>query len=154
MQKIELNLPNEQATINLAKKLAILLKKGDFVSLNGELGAGKSTLARAIIRFLAEDNNLDVPSPSFALVQEYNITSILNIYHCDFYRLHNPQEVLELDVGILAQSFKENNAIYLVEWAAKAGSLLRVPDIIITLKESNDGRLVTIEGNENIVSKI
>ena len=69
---LSLTLPNEAATAHLMADLALLLGAGDIITLSGDLGAGKTTAARAMIRYLADDEELEVPSPTFTLVQAYN----------------------------------------------------------------------------------
>lgn len=149
MHKLEVALLNETATKELGTNLATLLKGGDFVSLSGELGAGKSTLARSMIRYLMQEPELEVPSPSFALIQEY-FNGDLTIYHCDLYRINNPLEILQLDLNILTQCNIDKKAIYLVEWANKADNLLREANIKIILKEQNEGRIAIIESENKL----
>src|SRR5215212_9069106 len=90
-----LNLSNIAATENLAHFLAQELQPGDLVTLSGGLGAGKTTLARAIIRALANDPDLEVPSPTFTLLQTYE-TAAGPLVHADFYRLGGTGELREL----------------------------------------------------------
>ncbi|GHA22222.1 hypothetical protein GCM10007989_17010 [Devosia pacifica] len=119
-------LADPDATDALGAKLAALLKPGEIVSLEGDLGAGKSALARAMIRTLAGDPNLEVPSPTFALVQPY-VAGEQTILHADLYRLGDPDELLELGL------FDDPGAILLVEWAERAPELLERADIRISL---------------------
>src|SRR5215217_9234411 len=109
-------LPDDAATHNLGAELARRLGPGDLVILEGDLGAGKTALARSIIRTLADDPALDVPSPTFALVQPYD-TPRGPVLHADLYRLGDPREVDEL--GLLDNP----DAIVLVEWAARAPAI-------------------------------
>ena len=96
----------------LGQWIARGLRVGDAIALEGDLGAGKTTLARAILRALGVEG--DVPSPSFTLVQHYDTTR-LKIAHCDFYRIENPAEVDELG---LEDALKEG--AILVEWPQRA----------------------------------
>ncbi|MGE5150089.1 MAG: tRNA (adenosine(37)-N6)-threonylcarbamoyltransferase complex ATPase subunit type 1 TsaE, partial [Rhodospirillaceae bacterium] len=111
-------LPNEQATEALGATLAARLKPGDVVGLKGDLGAGKTTLARAIIRAAAADPDLIVPSPTFTLVEVYD-TPRGAYWHFDLYRLDDPEQVYEL-------GWEEARAegIVLVEWPERLGRLL------------------------------
>ena len=93
----KLNLPDVAATERLAHFLAQELQPGDLVTLSGGLGAGKTTLARAIIQTLADDPELEVPSPTFTLVQTYETPTAL-VWHFDLYRLKDPQEAVELGI--------------------------------------------------------
>src|SRR6185295_5980001 len=90
-------LANEQATRRLAVDLASVLKPGDLVTLSGDLGAGKTAFARALIRHLAADEALDVPSPTFTLVQTYALPRF-TVVHADLYRVGHPGELAELGV--------------------------------------------------------
>lgn len=104
------DLPSEAATEALAAALAPLLRPGDLVLLQGVLGAGKSFLARALIRALADDSFAEVPSPTFTLVQSYE-TPAGEVWHADLYRLSDPEEIVELG---LEDAFE--TAICLLEW--------------------------------------
>jgi tRNA threonylcarbamoyladenosine biosynthesis protein TsaE len=109
-------LPDEEATAALARGLAACLRPGDLVALEGDLGAGKTALARAAIRALAGAQE-EVPSPTFTLVQTYEAPSA-TIWHFDLYRLSDPEEVVEL-------GWDEARAgICLVEWPDRLGRLL------------------------------
>lgn len=119
-------LPDDEATIAFGQELALLLAPGDIVSLEGELGAGKSALARATIRALAGDPELDVPSPTFALVQPYD-TPRGPVLHADLYRLGDAAEADEL--GLLDNA----SAVVLVEWAERAAHVADAATIVIAL---------------------
>ena len=112
----ELILEDEAATDDLGRFLAGLLAPGDRVALSGGLGGGKTTLARAMIRALAGDPSLDVPSPTFTLLQPYEAADGRAILHADLYRLRSPDELVELGFEELAEG-----AIALVEWPDRLG---------------------------------
>ena len=95
-----LTLQNEAATAQLMADLGLLLGKGDVVALTGDLGAGKTSAARALIRSLAGDETLEVPSPSFTLVQPYELPG-LTLLHADFYRVSEEDEIAELGLSPL-----------------------------------------------------
>src|SRR5271156_5381607 len=95
MPAFSMPLPDETTTEQLGATLARRLKRGDIVGLKGELGAGKTTLARAIVRAAAEDPELIVPSPTFTLVEVYD-TPKGPYWHFDLYRLETPEQVYEL----------------------------------------------------------
>lgn len=86
---------NEQETAAIAEKLSRSLKPGDIIFLRGNLGTGKTVFARALIRALTGDPALDVPSPTFTLVQTYNTQNAV-LWHFDLYRIKGPKEVYEL----------------------------------------------------------
>ena len=106
-------MPDEAATLALGRELAPLLVPGMVVWLEGELGAGKTTLARALLRGLGHTG--PVKSPTYTLVEVYVVSS-LYWYHFDFYRFNNPEE---FDDAGLGEYFREDS-ICLVEWPAKA----------------------------------
>ncbi|MBF0680021.1 MAG: tRNA (adenosine(37)-N6)-threonylcarbamoyltransferase complex ATPase subunit type 1 TsaE [Devosia sp.] len=119
-------LPDDAATSAFGAELAEMLVPGDIVSLEGELGAGKSALARATIRALAGDPELEIPSPTFALVQPYD-TSKGQVLHADLYRLGDAAEADEL--GLLDNV----DGIVLVEWAERAEQVVDAVTITIAL---------------------
>lgn len=131
-------LPDDQATAALGAELAQTLVPGDLLILEGDLGAGKTSLARAIIRALAGDPNLEVPSPTFSLVQPYE-TPRGPVLHADLYRLGDPREVDEL--GLLDNP----GAIVLVEWAERDPEVVRAATVSVSLAipPGGEGRLVT-----------
>jgi tRNA threonylcarbamoyl adenosine modification protein YjeE len=125
-------LPDDEATATLGTQLAAALKPGDLVLLQGGLGAGKTALARAIIRNLSNDPALDVPSPSFALVQPYE-TDVAPVLHADLYRLAGAREIEELGL------FDRAEAIVLVEWPERAPDLNSRATVRVNLSIPPDG---------------
>lgn len=99
-------------TEEIARCIATRLSVGDMIALEGDLGAGKTTLVRAVLRALGVGG--EVPSPSFTLVQQYD-TPQLKVAHCDFYRIESPAEVDELGLG---DALKDGAV--LVEWPERA----------------------------------
>jgi tRNA threonylcarbamoyl adenosine modification protein YjeE len=130
VERIHLN--DDDATAALGKKLAGQLRQGNLVLLQGSLGAGKTALARSIIRTLVGDEGLEVPSPSFALVQPYEAPSG-PILHADLYRLRDAREVDELGL------FDRGNAIVLVEWPDRAPELKARAQLVIRLDIPRNG---------------
>jgi len=111
-------LPSEEALGLFIADVATVLAPGDVLTLSGDLGAGKTTCARALIRYLAGDPTLEVPSPTFTLVQPYDLPSG-PLIHADLYRIGDASEVEELDL------FDDGSgAICVVEWPLRAGHLL------------------------------
>lgn len=105
---------SEQDTISLATDFAQKLTRGDVILLDGDLGAGKSVFARAVIRALVGDEALEVPSPTFTLVQTYD-SPRGELYHFDLYRLNDPEDIFEL-------GWEEAlTGISLVEWPDRLG---------------------------------
>src|SRR4029077_10439041 len=127
-------LEDEDAIAGLAADVAALIGPGDLVTLSGGLGAGKTAFARALIRILTGEQDLEVPSPAFTLMQVY---AGLNfpIVHADFYRIEKPRDVMEL-------GFEEacDDALVLVEWPGHAGGFLDVArlDIEFGLDKDRD----------------
>ena len=98
-----LALANEEATRRLAADVANMLKPGDFIALAGDLGAGKTTFVRAMVAYLANDTAIEVPSPSFTLVQHYDLPRF-RLVHADFYRLAGTNELAELGLDEIADA--------------------------------------------------
>ncbi|HEX2654569.1 MAG TPA: tRNA (adenosine(37)-N6)-threonylcarbamoyltransferase complex ATPase subunit type 1 TsaE [Xanthobacteraceae bacterium] len=111
-------LANEQATQKFAIDLAAALGPGDLVTLSGDLGTGKTTFARALIRHLAGDKLLEVPSPTFTLVQNYALPRFA-VIHADLYRLSGPDDLDELGIDDAAK-----HSVVLVEWPDRAAETL------------------------------
>ena len=142
-----LELENAQATARLGEDLARALKRGDVLALSGEIGAGKSTLARALIRAMADDAELEVPSPTFTLVQAY--AARIPISHFDLYRLGPPEELRELGLDEAVEA-----CLCLVEWPERAGNLLPETSVRLELKESGSGRTASISGPAEAMERI
>jgi len=136
------SLPDEAATDRLGGALARHLRPRDVVALQGGLGAGKTTLARAILRAAAGDPGLIVPSPTFTLAEVYDTPRGV-FWHFDLYRLEEPEQVFEL-------GWEEARAdgIALVEWAERLGALLPRERLGVTLAIEGDGRRAVLEGDE------
>jgi N-acetylmuramate 1-kinase len=111
-------LPNEQATARFAIDIAAALEPGDLVTLSGDLGAGKTTFARALIRCLAGDDAVEVPSPTFTLMQGYELPRF-PLVHADFYRLSGAAEIAELGFDDLP-----DDTVVVLEWPDRAAGFL------------------------------
>ena len=144
---IEVRLADEAATARLGEDLAAAAAAGDVFALAGDLGAGKTTLARGFIRALAGDPDLDVPSPTFTLVQPYEAR--LPVHHYDLYRLADGAELDEL-------GFDEAVAdgVALVEWPERAGDRLPSTAVRIQLTPEGEGRLARIAGPDAAMARI
>jgi tRNA threonylcarbamoyladenosine biosynthesis protein TsaE len=130
---------SEDDTARLARYLAGILLPGDAVFLDGDLGMGKSVFSRALIRTATDIPDMDVPSPTFTLVQIYE-TDTAPIWHFDLYRIKTPDEIWELGWEDALQD------IILVEWPSRLGSGL-APANRLALgfhQDKEDNRIITI----------
>lgn len=130
-------LPAETDTLALGSALGRALEPGLVIYLCGELGAGKTTLARGVLRGLGYTGR--VKSPTFALVEAYKLSKIY-LYHFDFYRFDDPQELR--DAGF--REYFTPDAVCLVEWPDKAADL-PAADIRIAMQVTGGGRSVGLE---------
>jgi N-acetylmuramate 1-kinase len=113
-----LALANEAATANLMADLALLIGAGDVITLSGDLGAGKTAAARALIRYLASDPDIEVPSPTFTLAQSYDLAPF-PLVHADLYRINDATELEEIGLSPLPEG-----VVALIEWPERAPSAL------------------------------
>jgi tRNA threonylcarbamoyl adenosine modification protein YjeE len=128
----EIVVQDELATRELARDLAFAIAPGDVLAIGGELGSGKSALARAIIRTLAGNENLEVPSPTFTLMQVYELPRFA-VVHADLYRVNTLAELSEI-----GWEEASSGAAVLVEWPEKAGPLLQAERLEIHLELAPD----------------
>jgi tRNA threonylcarbamoyladenosine biosynthesis protein TsaE len=139
---VELRLPNEAATVRAGTALAQALpdlSRGTFlVALSGELGSGKTTLARAMLRTLGVQGA--VRSPTFTLVEPYE-TSRGPVHHLDLYRLDGSAAALE---GIGFRDLRGQPGLLLVEWPERAGPGLGTPDLDVRLAPEGTGRRISL----------
>ena len=120
-------LADETATAHLMADLALLIGAGDIITLSGDLGAGKTAAARAMIRYLAGDDEMEVPSPTFTLAQSYELPSF-PLVHADLYRINDPNELEEIGLSPLP-----DGVVVLVEWPERASALMPEDRIDIAL---------------------
>jgi len=137
-----LQLTNEDDTAQLGQTLAQFSIAGDCFLLRGQIGAGKSALARAFIRALLGPD-VEVPSPTFTLVQTYDHGDV-EIWHADLYRLSDPQEAVELGLTDAI-----DNQICLIEWPELLGDMTPDDALDIQLDVTKDAHLATITYSEN-----
>ncbi len=139
-----IDIADEAGTVALAKDLATLLKSGDTLTLAGDLGAGKTTFARALIRELLNDPAIEAPSPTFTLMQVYEAGAI-RIVHADFYRIESASELPGL-----GWEEEVEGAVVLIEWAERAPDALPQDRLDLRLSftddENPDARRITISG--------
>lgn len=154
---LSIDLPDESATEALGRQLAVIAAKlhpdasgrlipgdgaGGRIHLQGDLGAGKTSLVRAFLRHCGVSGR--IKSPSYALLESYEVFN-LYLYHLDFYRFSDPNEWQ--DAG-----FKEiltDEALVLIEWPERAGTLLSDPDLLIRLEYVGNARKATLHAYTN-----
>ena len=144
-------LANEEATRRFAADVANMLEPGDFIALSGDLGAGKTTFVRAMIAHLANDATIEVPSPTFTLVQHYDLPRF-RVVHADLYRVAGADELAELGLDELADS------VVMMEWPDRAGRALpenRI-DIAFALAPHDgiDHRVVHMDGRGAAAARV
>ncbi len=137
-------LPDIAATEALGARIAAALQPGDVVALTGGLGAGKTTLARAIIAALGHQG--EVPSPSFAIIETYDPPAVrLPLVHADFYRLERPEEAEEIGLD----DYREGAAL-IAEWPDHAGGFGHEPGCLsITIETAETERTAIVEPGAN-----
>ncbi|MGB0908025.1 MAG: tRNA (adenosine(37)-N6)-threonylcarbamoyltransferase complex ATPase subunit type 1 TsaE [Maricaulaceae bacterium] len=140
------DLGDESATLALGARLAAHLAAGDVVALRGDLGAGKTTLARGLIRALIGET--DVPSPTYTLIQTYD-TPRAELWHGDMYRLERPEDAYEL--GLL-DAFED--CICLIEWPDKLGDLWPEDALDTHLTFDGEGRIATLSGDREWIENV
>ena len=121
----------------LGARLAVLCRPGMRIHLQGELGAGKTTLARGILHGLGYQGS--VKSPTYTLVEPYLIDNE-RIYHFDLYRIADPEELEAIGL----RDYLDGDSLCLVEWPERAAAFLGEPDLLITIAIEGQGRVVTL----------
>jgi tRNA threonylcarbamoyladenosine biosynthesis protein TsaE len=151
MVALNTTLPDEQATLDLGAAIAPAIEPGTVVYLSGELGVGKTTLVRGILRALGFAGR--VKSPTYGLLEVYEV-SRLHLHHFDFYRFRDPREWI--DAGF-RESFNGLNAS-LIEWPEKAAGILPPADLEIVLALHGTGRSAALTPKspkgEKIVARV
>lgn len=138
---LDVSLNSEADTAALGARVAAVCAPGDVITLTGGLGAGKTTLARALIRTLMGED-VDVPSPTFTLVQTYPAPD-LDIWHFDLYRLQDPREARELGLDESA------DGLCLIEWPERLGGDLPPGRLDISLSFAGDGRIARLSDHSD-----
>ena len=141
------NLPDADATTALARRVAPRLARGDTLLLSGDIGAGKSTFARALIQFRLGRQE-DVPSPTFTLVQVYDHDAG-DLWHCDLYRLTDTSEVFELGLDDAFES-----AICLIEWPDRLGTEAPATALSLMFTAGEAGHTIAMSGNADWAKRL
>lgn len=137
MSEVTLYLADEDAMVALGTRIAQVTQGHGIVFLDGDLGAGKTTLSRGIIRGLGHVGS--VKSPTFTLVEPYEIGEI-RAFHFDLYRLVDPEELEYLGI----RDYLEDDALCLIEWPQKGAGFLPKPDLTITISPHDSGRSLSL----------
>lgn len=146
---MRIELPDLGAMEHFGRAIAAALRPGDVVALTGGLGAGKTTLARAIIAGLGHQG--EVPSPSFAIVELYDPPAVrLPLVHADFYRLSRPEEAEEIGLD----DYRDGAAL-IAEWPDHAGGFAHEAGCLsIALEVLDDGRMAIVEGGADWLGRM
>lgn len=143
-----INLENLQETQRLGKAIGSISKAGDCICLKGDLGAGKTTLTQSIAQGLKVPSQCYVTSPSFAVMHEYS--GLIPLYHMDFYRLDNSNDVIELGL----EEYFYLDGLTVIEWSDRAVDILPKGKITIHIKAKKDSRrIVSLCTKNNILAK-
>lgn len=149
MKQLEYLLKDEAATVAMGKSLANVLQlqseqqqaqQSLIVFLNGDLGAGKTTLTRGFVRGMGHQGN--VKSPTYTLVEPYELAP-WQVYHFDLYRLSDPEELEYMGI----RDYFANNCCCFIEWPEKGAGLLANADIIINMVYQEEQRVINLQAN-------
>ena len=145
----QVDLPDLAAMARFGADIAAQLRPGDVIALSGGLGAGKTTLARAIIAALGHGG--EVPSPSFAIIELYDGPEMrVPLVHADFYRLERPADAQELGLDDY-----RDGAVLIAEWPENAGGFAHDPACLaISLEYGGEGRIAIVEGGRDWLERM
>jgi len=148
-----IDLPDLPAMEEFGQRIARVLRPGDVVALSGGLGAGKTTLARAILAALGHEG--EVPSPTFTIIETYDAPPLaMPAVHADFYRLEDPSELAEIGLG----DYREGGVL-IAEWPEQAGGFTHEPACLqIALssrtKDAEEGRIAIVKGGPDWLGRM
>ena len=132
-----IDIPNEQAMLDFGAQLAAALKPPCIIYLQGDLGAGKTTLTRGILRAMGHEG--PVRSPTYTLIESYEPKG-QKVFHIDLYRLHDPEE-LEY-IGI--RDYFTDDVIGLIEWPERAEGHIPTADLVCDIEITGDSRIINL----------
>ncbi len=137
LKSLELHLADEGATLGLGEAIAQGAAAPVLIFLEGDLGAGKTTLSRGLLRGLGHTGS--VKSPTYTIVEPYLIPGC-PVYHFDLYRLGDPEELEYLGL----RDYLEEQAVVLIEWPERGAAWLPEPDLLVQLRPDEEGRVATL----------
>ena len=135
---VRLFLKDEAATVKAGTQLAVALNTGAVIYLEGDLGAGKTTFTRGVLRACGCQGS--VKSPTYTLCEPYELSDDRQLCHFDLYRLSNPEELEFLGI----RDYIASNAILFIEWPSRGEGWLPPADLSVSLSESGEGRELTM----------
>ena len=135
---VRLFLKDEAATVKAGTQLAVALNTGAVIYLEGDLGAGKTTFTRGVLRACRYQGS--VKSPTYTLCEPYELSDDRQLCHFDLYRLSNPEELEFLGI----RDYVASNAILFIEWPNRGEGWLPPADLSVSLSESGEGRELTM----------
>jgi tRNA threonylcarbamoyladenosine biosynthesis protein TsaE len=135
---VRLFLKDEAATVKAGTQLAVALNIGAVIYLEGDLGAGKTTFTRGVLRACGYQGS--VKSPTYTLCEPYELSDDRQLCHFDLYRLSNPEELEFLGI----RDYIASNAILFIEWPSRGEGWLPPADLSVSLSESGEGRELTM----------
>lgn len=141
---ILIDLPTENQLLNFSERLALAMTPPKILTFSGEIGAGKTTLIRALLRRIGINDK--IKSPTFSLVESYQLTAAITIHHFDLYRIH---DISELDDLGFRDYFTEN-AICLIEWPERGLEYINHVDLAVSLLIKGQGRTLQIVAQSDI----
>lgn len=150
MNTFSLSLADTEATVALGNKLAHIiqsLEHGVVAYLNGDLGAGKTTLTRGFVQGMGHKGN--VKSPTYTLVEPYDLCP-WQVYHFDLYRLADPEELEYMGI----RDYFNDKSCAFIEWPEKGQGILQKADLVINLAYSGEQRVVNITAENSLGEKV
>ncbi len=144
---ISFTLSSLEDTVSFGRHIASLVTPGDILFLNGDLGAGKTTLTQAIGYGLGVPESCYITSPTFSLLHEYHGDLVL--YHMDLYRLHDEEEIIELGF----EDYLYGDGVCVIEWPDRLGSLTPANRLVIDMKTKEQTRIITLTGYGSMLSR-